>query len=126
MGSYDTAVVHWETDVAPPYESSIKTYSILVAHTKPLAGVRTDAKNGFGIISINPNPAQTSFTIHYVSTQQAAIHLFDALGRDMFTTSLSSGENEQLISLPSLASGSYVLRLVSSEGVREQTIVITR
>jgi hypothetical protein len=125
-GIYDTAVIHWKTDVAPPYENSIKTYSILTASTKPQSGVRSNTTEGFTIVSVNPNPAQSSFTLHYISSRDLTLHLYDALGRDVFTTALPSGENRELITLPSLASGSYLIRLASSEGIRERTLVITR
>ncbi len=125
QGKNDTAIFTWITDLPHPYENSIKTYSILTGQTKQQnTSVRGDESNDFvNIISISPNPFSNVFNLRYISYHTATLALYDVLGKEVYHTTLASGEHTERISMPTiLSSGSYTLRLITPDGVSEQSV----
>lgn len=78
------------------------------------------AMNG---ISIFPNPANTSFVVHY-SAPVSKIELYELTGRLVTSVVPADKNTEQQLSVSSLPEGLYMLRVYSASGVSTRRITV--
>ncbi|MDG1527069.1 MAG: PKD domain-containing protein, partial [Schleiferiaceae bacterium] len=76
-------------------------------------------------IDVFPNPVQFVLTIESDFAIDGEISLTDALGRTVMAVE-GMGDNRQQINVSSLASGSYVLRIVDGAHITQERIQIVR
>ena len=74
-----------------------------------------------------PNPSNGDFTIQYGGTDgRVAMEVFDMTGRVVYNNvkGMTRGEQHLLPLAGRLATGTYVLRLTSTEGTHEQRVIV--
>lgn len=112
------------------------TYSITVSYSGEDCGAHTDTtitldslfapvgivENGFGTLSLYPNPATSTLTMES-SSPVREITVYDLMGRTMMTTGNGTASLTHTLNVSSLPAGIYILRAVTNNGVRTARFV---
>ncbi|MCH8903296.1 MAG: T9SS type A sorting domain-containing protein [Bacteroidetes bacterium] len=81
-----------------------------------------------GEMILYPNPTKGHFTIEYPAAPGENIRLmvYNLLGQEIYSESLRGLKvaNGHVISLEDINAGSYIVRLISEEGVIENLVII--
>ncbi len=93
----------------------------LVRLTNIPTGLRADAVQMQGI-DLFPNPARTTLTLRRATAAPATAALVDVLGRTLRQWPLTAAE--QTVPLADVPAGTYVVRVVGSEGVSTRRVVV--
>lgn len=77
-----------------------------------------------------PNPASDHITLAYTLMQDGPVRgrIVDVMGRTVYRFSSNGvlGEQTQRLHLPALASGFYMIRLTTPDGLKQRPVVLTR
>jgi hypothetical protein len=80
-----------------------------------------------------PNPARSTATVRYaiperIASDDARLHLYDVMGRQVRTLPVRSdaGRHQQTLTLSTLASGTYVLRLTAGGATKTRRLTVVR
>ncbi len=88
----------------------------------PVAAVTTEE------ITVYPNPATDSFTLHYTSTlaQQSQIAIFDMASRliRQMSVPVNEGQNDIVVDTLGMGNGVYVVLFLTSDGKKYSTRLI--
>lgn len=110
----------------------IKTDSIVVPKTVSSVPIDIDNyQNSSNNIKVVPNPANDEIKVDYVivNPSNVRMELFDMLGKKHLSVNLGfmpAGLNSFGLSLADIANGSYVIRIISNDGVITAPLKIIR
>jgi hypothetical protein len=74
-----------------------------------------------GMIKAYPNPAQTQLNIEYDLRANAAVALYDVMGRQVAATNLNGLNGTETLDLSQVPAGTYVMVVTGENGVRLHT-----
>jgi len=122
-------------DYSLPYEADHLTYRLKQIDTDGSASyskaVSVERRVGsLELLGTYPNPASHRTTLRYAvpERREVAIHLYDALGRQMRTVvrGQKAGRHEKQLDISGLASGAYFLRLKVKGTVKTQRLMVIK
>ncbi|MEP7235622.1 MAG: choice-of-anchor D domain-containing protein, partial [Ignavibacteriota bacterium] len=115
---FDTAIIHWSSDIAAPYSESVKSYSLLTGE-----GAAVVAAVGYApeesVIRIRPNPANGNsiFISLPHNCDHTSIAIYDLLGREVWSKNDVESVTISEIEVPitALFNGTYYARISSNQ-----------
>lgn len=76
-------------------------------------------KHGLESVSIYPNPATQTLNVQYISSTEAQLRIMDISGKVLYSQNLEQGNNTSSISIAHFAAGTYMLQLISENGMNK-------
>jgi hypothetical protein len=129
---YDSADIHWATNLSGQFAHHNKDYSILMGAGLSSSGVEeSEIRVGTLTLDLNPNPAKTAITLHIDAPMSgiASIGVYDVLGREVkqvVNETLIEGSHELGVDINDLPSGRYFVRLEIGGSVLTKELTICR
>ena len=123
----DTAIIHWNTDIDPPYTQSVKSYSILMGEGVAASSAVKEPAPKLAI-SVRPNPVTgNSVFISFSADKEkiTEIQIFDVLGRVLYKQHIS-GQNTAEIPIRNLQNGIYYARILSDGNIVSEEFEVVR
>jgi hypothetical protein len=106
----DTAVIQWQTDIASPYDQSLKVFTIASGNTTGSVSVVGDGMNTEMYFSeCFPNPANDQVRLIYQSETGVHLTVSDQLGRVFDTLQIPAGSGTESVHTSRLPAGNYIL-----------------